>query len=356
MNCIQLLASSALVASSFASFACASSSFEGDVASATGELACDDDSPLGETLSSTGFFGAGVETYDALAALWSDGAEKQRFVKLPCGAQIDTSDVDEWSFPRGTTLWKEFTVEGQKVETRVFKKIGDDDSAEASWDFSAYAWNDDETEAVKAPDGAVHDATGWEIPARSTCMECHANVPGRVIGFSALQLGHASSSGHDGVTLASLVDDGRITHAPPREAPAVHEWSSIAKNAQLALHASCGHCHREGGIGTEYTTGQDTTGAAVPGLALRIRFEDTEASSAAMRTAVNVALVSPLTDASGQEITQRIVAGDPGKSGLFHRMTNRGDWTQMPPLATNVVDDEAAAAVHAWIESLEPTP
>jgi hypothetical protein len=337
MNRFLLLASCSVVATSFA---CAPA--VDDTAAQQGELACDDASPLGDTLSSTGFFGAGVERYDALAALWSDGADKQRYVKLPCDAQIDTSNVDEWIFPRGTTLWKEFVVDGTKVETRVFKKVGDDDALDGSWDFSAYAWNDDATDAVQVPNGAVHEATGWEIPARSTCMECHANIPGRVIGFSALQLGHATVR-NEAITLASLVDDGRITHAPPRAMPAVHEWSSVAKTAQLALHASCGHCHREGGPGAVSTTGE-----GVPGLVLDVRFEDGEATSAAARTAVNVALVAPLSD----DVTMRIVAGDPGNSGLFHRMTNRGDWTQMPPLATNVVDDEAAAAVQAWIDTL----
>lgn len=312
------------------------------------ELACDDASSLGETLSSTGFFGEGVEPYDALASLWSDGADKQRFVKLPCDAQVDTSDVDGWIFPRGTTLWKEFSVEGQRVETRVARKVLDDDADPGAWEFSAYAWNDDETEAVKAVGGGTHDATGWSIPDADTCMECHANLKGRVIGFSALQLGHAQARGEGVVTLATLVDDGRLSHAPPTAAPAVHTWSDVAKKAQLALHASCAHCHRDGGQGAEHSTGVDANGASIPGLSLHVRYADSEATSGAARTAVNAPLAMPLSE----EITMRIVAGEPSKSGLFHRMTTRGDWTQMPPLTTDIVDDEAAAAVSAWIDSL----
>src|SRR5512137_3035620 len=49
--------------------------------------------------------------------LWSDGAAKRRWIRLPPGATIDASDPDEWDFPVGTRVWKEFTF-GRKVETR----------------------------------------------------------------------------------------------------------------------------------------------------------------------------------------------------------------------------------------------
>src|SRR5262245_5644757 len=38
--------------------------------------------------------------------LWSDGAEKSRWIQLPEGARIDVSDVDAWRFPTGTKFWK----------------------------------------------------------------------------------------------------------------------------------------------------------------------------------------------------------------------------------------------------------
>ena len=36
--------------------------------------------------------------------LWSDGAEKQRYLSLPPGTQIDTSNMDDWKFPVGTRV------------------------------------------------------------------------------------------------------------------------------------------------------------------------------------------------------------------------------------------------------------
>src|SRR5262249_35165170 len=71
-------------------------------------------------LSATGLF-ADVQTdrladdvapYSPRFELWSDGATKRRWVYLPPGTRIDTSDMNAWQFPEGTKLWKEFTQEG----------------------------------------------------------------------------------------------------------------------------------------------------------------------------------------------------------------------------------------------------
>ena len=40
--------------------------------------------------------------YDPGLHLWTDGATKRRFIYLPPGTQIDTSDMDEWTFPVST--------------------------------------------------------------------------------------------------------------------------------------------------------------------------------------------------------------------------------------------------------------
>src|SRR5205809_29033 len=60
----------------------------------------------------------GVMPYTPGAVLWSDGAEKHRFLFLPPGAQIDTTDLDSWKFPVDTKAWKEFRVDGKLIETR----------------------------------------------------------------------------------------------------------------------------------------------------------------------------------------------------------------------------------------------
>src|SRR5205814_165387 len=66
-----------------------------------------------------------VIEYTPRYELWSDGATKRRFLLLPAGAKIDTSDMDNWAFPVGTKLWKEFRRDGFLVETRLLQKVYD---------------------------------------------------------------------------------------------------------------------------------------------------------------------------------------------------------------------------------------
>ena len=166
--------------------------------------------------------------------LWSDGAEKSRWVRLPEGATIDARNIDRWDFPAGTRFWKEFRFGGRKVETRFLRKNGD-----GSWTFASYAWNEAQTDAILAPaDGlpnVAEIAPGkfHSIPAVTDCRACHdsdgpshqastsgvASTPASVVsgfsrteilGFSALQLStdrdpgapHAEPLADDMVTLS----------------------------------------------------------------------------------------------------------------------------------------------------------
>ena len=71
---------------------------------------------------STDELAPGVHPYEPRYVLWSDGADKQRYLFIPEGSQIDTADMDEWRFPVGTKVWKEFSRDGKRLETRLFWK------------------------------------------------------------------------------------------------------------------------------------------------------------------------------------------------------------------------------------------
>ncbi len=64
----------------------------------------------------------GVIPFEPAHVLWADGADKRRFLKLPPGTQIDTSDMDHWQFPVGTKVFKEFALNGQRLETRMIER------------------------------------------------------------------------------------------------------------------------------------------------------------------------------------------------------------------------------------------
>ena len=68
---------------------------------------------------------SGIMAYTPQYALWADAASKRRWIYLPPGTKIDTSDMDHWVFPMGTKIWKEFTRGGTRVETRYIAKVGD---------------------------------------------------------------------------------------------------------------------------------------------------------------------------------------------------------------------------------------
>src|SRR3954467_12537065 len=106
--------------------------------------------------------------------LWSDSATKQRWISLPPGATIDASNPDAWVFPVGTRFWKEFSFNGQRIETRYLER-----KADGSWLYATYAWNEDETEAYlvseKGKPGACALPGGrWHfIPGVNDCKACH---------------------------------------------------------------------------------------------------------------------------------------------------------------------------------------
>ena len=56
--------------------------------------------------------------------LWSDGEDKRRWVYIPECEKIDSSNMNDWSFPVGTRFFKEFSVGNKKVETRYIERLG----------------------------------------------------------------------------------------------------------------------------------------------------------------------------------------------------------------------------------------
>ncbi|HSB21085.1 MAG TPA: hypothetical protein VLD85_13835, partial [Anaeromyxobacteraceae bacterium] len=111
--------------------------------------------------------------YSPQYPLWSDGARKNRWIFLPAGKAIDASNPDAWDFPVGTKVWKEFSF-GRRVETRYLAKTSRD-----GWILATYIWNDDETDAVRAPDEGIRNhaeiAPGkrHDIPGVADCRACH---------------------------------------------------------------------------------------------------------------------------------------------------------------------------------------
>src|SRR5262245_56337802 len=136
------------------------------------------------SLRQTGLYGDGMQVrpdnlpFAPQYPLWSDGADKRRWIHLPAGTSIDASGP-EWSFPGGTRLWKEFSVAGRRIETRVIEREA------TGWRFATYAWNAAGTDAtLVAPEGAqVESPRGvYKIPSETDCRGCHEGRATPVLG------------------------------------------------------------------------------------------------------------------------------------------------------------------------------
>lgn len=299
----------------------------------------------------------GVQPYTPRYPLWSDGAAKRRWVRLPPGAPIDARDADAWEFPVGTQFWKEFAFEGRRVETRYLERALD------GWIFATYAWPAAGTDgdgpadsdaqrvgpegrpaAYRAPDGVPHD-----IPARNDCAACHEGRAVPVLGFSALQLSperdplapHAEAPEPGAVTLDEL--NGRGALVPPAAAVTIAARSPRERAALGYLHANCGSCH---------TARPAATGPlAELGMILELTADApapaAQALPGALRTTLDVpARYRPV--ATGAPLP-RIRPGDPAGSVLRLRAASRFAARQMPPLGTHRPDAAALALIDAWI-------
>ncbi|MEZ4452593.1 MAG: hypothetical protein R3B09_24250 [Nannocystaceae bacterium] len=271
-----------------------------------------------------GTLAAGVRAYEPEFALWSDGADKERWIQLPPGAVIDARDPDAWRFPAGTRLWKEFRRDGVRVETRMLEKLADEE-----WLALAYVWAEDGSDAFASPEGET-DALGTphDVPPAKACAACHGGTASGALGFSAIQLARPALPGELG--LAELIDEGLIEPPPPR--PQIP--GDAAERAALGyLHANCGHCHNQARPPRAGPRCYDPENEL--DFLLRVDGGADVTATPTYRTAVG-SVIKP---------------GRPDHSALVRRISRRDD-AAMPPLATEVVDPEGLEVVRAWISAM----
>jgi hypothetical protein len=271
--------------------------------------------------------------------LWSDGAHKRRWIQLPPGTLVDSSDMDHWQFPIGTKLWKEFaSPEGVLLETRLIERYGP--GTEDYW-MGSFVWTADQSDARFAIDGQNDiNGTRHDAPAQKLCGACHRGDAGRVLGFSAIQLSRPQRDASD-VTLTTLAASGLLSAPPPASIDFPVPGDADTAAALGYLHANCGHCHNLNG-----TSWPDTQ------MVLRLRVSERDpAQSELVKTVVGGKLQAWRDPA----FTTRVVPGHPELSAVLARMSRRGSRDQMPPLATELVDPTGIDLVTRWVASL-PTP
>lgn len=267
------------------------------------------------------------------APFWSDGATKHRYFAIPDGSTIQIATDGDFIFPIGTVLLKNFDLNGQRIETRLFVRHTD-----GGWAGYSYEWNDAETDATYVPSGSnrsIQNIT-WHYPARAECTRCHTKAAGDSLGLELAQLNgeYVYPNQRRSNQLATLEHIGLIQLSTPlNQAPSLVSPNNTAQSlndrARAYLHTNCASCHREGGA---FSGGPD------------FRFSLPLSQTLACN-------VDASRDDLGIAGLKRIAPGDASKSAVVLRMKSTTG-TRMPPISSNVPDTEGISLVEAWINSL----
>lgn len=293
----------------------------------------------------------GLIPYSVNSPLWSDGADKERFLALPGELKIEFGTNRGWNFPDGAVLVKTFSLPvkgapaGRRIETRLLTR------QEGQWAGYSYIWNDDLTDAdlvssegrdqtfevldAKAP-GGVRQQT-WHYPSRVECMVCHSRAAHWVLGLTEMQMNrvhdYPARPANQLRTLEHLgLFKAKLPKRPDQYRALVNPYDRSADldgRARSWLHANCAQCHISAGGGNAM---------------MELEFHTA-------RNKINVVNATPQHTRFDMPDAKLIVPGQPDKSVLFLRVSRRGP-NQMPPLASNRVDEEAVEMLREWIRTM----
>jgi uncharacterized repeat protein (TIGR03806 family) len=296
--------------------------------------------------------------YAVNSPLWSDGAEKMRWMHIPydqslgdAANKIILNASGQLEFPAGSLFVKNFQIltnendpgSVKRLETRVLAKKTDGKVYGVT-----YKWRDDQSDADLLTSSLVEEyevmtSSGvetrkWYYPSMGDCMTCHTPAANYVLGVSLKQLNLDLNQGETAINqLVTLYNAGILASENPITENTVHELPVIpnpldpgkplSARVRSYLDANCAHCHRPGGVRANFDARYETI-LALQGL-IQGRPEN------------------PL----GLDHAQLINPGNPDESVIYKRIGSLSE-IKMPPLAKNVLDVKAMEVVSNWIKSI----
>jgi uncharacterized repeat protein (TIGR03806 family) len=313
-------------------------------------------------LSEFGFFddlraqkpAAGVVPFRLNTPLFSDNAQKFRFVHVPEGKAARYDDTETFEFPVGTALIKTFAFPAdyrkpdenlRLIETRVLLRQDD------GWQAWAYLWNDEQTDATLKIAGARVDistvaadgvplAFTYSVPNKNQCKGCHA-FNGSIVplGPKARNLNgdfpYAGGAKNqlDQWTALNILEGAPVA----KSAPKVPDWrdtsAPVDGRARAWLDVNCAHCHRREGP------------ASNSGLFLTFGESDPVAYGVMKR---------PVAAGRGSGDRQfDIKPADPDGSILMYRVDSTEPGVMMPELGRHIDDPDAVALLRQWIAEMK---
>ncbi|MBK6610894.1 MAG: hypothetical protein IPI59_05345 [Sphingobacteriales bacterium] len=297
----------------------------------------------------------GVLPYDVSTALFSNYAEKLRFIYLPNGQAMTYEPNEVFNFPVGAILIKNFFYYndftnpnlGRRIlETRLLIK-----TADGTWLPATYIWNDDQKEANFT---VLHDyktvnwvhtngqqrSTNYYIPNKNDCKGCHSyNKQIVPIGPAARYLNKDFINQSGKNQLSTWASQGYLTGLPTNLAevaqlPNAFNTAQAPLNirARTYLDANCAYCHNPQGPANN------------TGLNLGYQITDS--------TALGICKTPVAAGKGTGNLKYAIVPGKPDSSFMAYRMNSLEIEIAMPELARSVVDEEGVALVREWIKNL----
>jgi chitodextrinase/glucose/arabinose dehydrogenase len=312
-------------------------------------------------LSATGVFtnlatlatAPGVIPYVIPNPLWSDAADKYRWVILPNDGtfnlpseKIDFSEDGNWVFPPGTVFVKHFEVASKRLETRFLVCT----EGGGKYGFT-YKWNAAGTDAELIdtgfnesyphllPDGSTETRV-WSYPSRQDCNACHNQVSGQALGFRTYHLNsnfHYPSTGRTANQLATFnalgAFDVNLTASQIANflaaRPLDDGTAPLEHRIRSYLDSNCSHCHQPGAVGGGF--------------------------DARLGTPLDSQnLINGIPDryeVLGHD-GRYIKPGNLALSALNVRLSAVNDDNAMPPLAKNLAHGPGIAALQAYIGGL----
>ena len=321
-----------------------------------------DPPPFPQRLSETGLFESvpsfrlekGVVPYSVNAPMWADGAQIARHLAVPGDSQIGYSSSGAWDLPEGSVVLQTFSMElelgnastRRRIESRLLTK------QQNEWLGYSYRWNDAQTDAflvradgdnidIKITDPASNQSTTqkWSFPSRAECMVCHSRAANYLLGVSGLQMNRNIAVENSLVNQAAhfhslglLKGDKPKSDSTNKLANPYNEIEPLTLRARSYLHANCSSCHTDAGGGNSQ-------------IELTFRTDPKR---------MKLIYHRPLHKSFSLENAMLVAPGEPERSVLLHRLSNRGAG-QMPPLVLNRVDTAGVELMTDWVRSLQQT-
>lgn len=294
--------------------------------------------------------------YDLTTPLFTDYANKYRFLFVPEGTQAVYRSQEVFDFPVGTIITKTFTIQADLrddssaqdiVETRllIHRKEG--------WVALPYIWNQDKMDAALTVTGGTQavswidingeqQSTNYVIPNTNNCANCHSEDKLIPIGPKArlLNKDFAYDSGtanqldywtEQGILVGAPSDTDTIDTIPLWEDTS----ADLNDRARGYLDINCAHCH------------QPLIGAAdTSGLYLEYyRSFGTEVGECKPPVAAG--------DGAG-DLNYDIVPGDAAASIMDYRMDSNETEVRMPEIGRSIIHTEGVQLIRDWINAMDP--